>query len=303
MPQTDRASGLVAPLGVKSPCRVATTANTTLYGLQTIDGVVLVAGDRVLVRSQTSGVENGIYVASASNWERAADFDGDYDVRGGTLIRVISGALNARTTWECTSDGDLRVGVDSLTFAVTLNSNLDALTLGKTVIGYFPAASMKPSTTNGCAPLAWIESTTNKVLTGVLGFDWATVEYAQFSFHPHRGLDEAAGLVAMFEWSEGLSGGTSHGVVWQIEAQAQGDADALDGAWGSAVSVTDAGTGGTRRLSPQTPTITPGGSWSEGDSLLFRVSRMATDVSDTLNVDANLIGVTLYGTYNTHVEP
>ncbi len=51
--QTDRNAGLVAAAAIKNPCRVATTANITLSGEQTIDGVAVVAADRVLVKSQT----------------------------------------------------------------------------------------------------------------------------------------------------------------------------------------------------------------------------------------------------------
>ena len=54
----------------KQSVRVATTAAIALAGLQTIDGVVLVAGDRVLVKDQAAGAENGIYVAAAGAWAR-----------------------------------------------------------------------------------------------------------------------------------------------------------------------------------------------------------------------------------------
>jgi phage-related tail fiber protein len=54
---------------------VATTANITLSGTQTIDGVAVVAGDRVLVKSQTAPAENGIYVVSNTSWSRSLDTD------------------------------------------------------------------------------------------------------------------------------------------------------------------------------------------------------------------------------------
>ena len=61
MAQTDRATGLVGETGIKEPVRVATTANITLSGEQTIDGVAVVDGDRVLVKDQTTAANNGIY--------------------------------------------------------------------------------------------------------------------------------------------------------------------------------------------------------------------------------------------------
>jgi len=57
---------IAAGLSVKAPVIVATTANITLSGLQSIDGVTVAASDRVLVKNQTAPAENGIYVASAS---------------------------------------------------------------------------------------------------------------------------------------------------------------------------------------------------------------------------------------------
>ena len=60
---------------LKTPVRVATTSpiDLTTGGLLTIDGVTLTAGDRVLVKNQSSATENGIYVVSAGSWIRATD--------------------------------------------------------------------------------------------------------------------------------------------------------------------------------------------------------------------------------------
>ena len=62
-------------LSWKSPVVVATTANITLSGAQTIDGVAVVAGNRVLVKDQSTASQNGIYVAAAGAWSRSADMD------------------------------------------------------------------------------------------------------------------------------------------------------------------------------------------------------------------------------------
>ena len=59
---------------IKPPCRAATTANITLSGTQTIDSVVLIEGDRVLVKNQTISANNGIYDVSSGAWTRAADY-------------------------------------------------------------------------------------------------------------------------------------------------------------------------------------------------------------------------------------
>lgn len=66
-----RLSGLTP----KAPVKAATTANITLSGAQTIDTISIIAGDRVLVKNQTSSQNNGIYVAAAGAWSRSTDMD------------------------------------------------------------------------------------------------------------------------------------------------------------------------------------------------------------------------------------
>lgn len=88
----DRLSGVNGSLAVKAPVRVATTGNITLSGLQTIDGVSVAEGNRVLAWLQTDPVENGIYVASSSGWVRSPDFNGSGDFVQGTRIVVNEGA-------------------------------------------------------------------------------------------------------------------------------------------------------------------------------------------------------------------
>lgn len=107
---------MAADLAIKEPCRVATTANITLSGLQTIDGVSVSAGDRVLVRAQTSAVNNGIYVAASGAWSRASDFDGAGEVAGGTEVFVTSGTLYADIAWRVAGNGAVTPGSSSIAF-------------------------------------------------------------------------------------------------------------------------------------------------------------------------------------------
>lgn len=121
----DRLDGSISSLAVKAPCQAATTANVTLSGLQTIDGVSLADGDRILVKDQTSGSENGIYVVRSTGWERAKDFDGALDVRKGTLIRVTDGTANANSWWNISTDDPITIGTTAIAFAAGI-SDLDA---------------------------------------------------------------------------------------------------------------------------------------------------------------------------------
>src|SRR6202008_4842800 len=72
----------------KDAVRAATTANITLSAPQTIDGVALIAGDRVLVKDQTTGQNNGIYIVQTGAWTRATDADTDAEVTNGMLVPV-----------------------------------------------------------------------------------------------------------------------------------------------------------------------------------------------------------------------
>lgn len=74
--------------------RAATTANITLSGTQTVDGVSLAAGDLCLVKNQTTTANNGLYVVSASTWTRAPGFDAAATVAESDLIVVTSGTVN-----------------------------------------------------------------------------------------------------------------------------------------------------------------------------------------------------------------
>lgn len=113
----DRRYSVAEGTAVKAPCRAATTANITLSGLQTIDGVALAADDRVLVKSQTTGADNGIYTASTGTWLRTRDFDGAYDIVSGTRVFVISGTASAQIEFFVSTANPIVVGTTSIAFS------------------------------------------------------------------------------------------------------------------------------------------------------------------------------------------
>ena len=101
----------------KESVRVATTANITLSGTQTIDSVSVIAGDRVLVKNQTTGSENGIYVCAAGAWARATDADTSDKVTAGMFTLVAEGGISADTLWVLTTNDPLVVGTTALSFS------------------------------------------------------------------------------------------------------------------------------------------------------------------------------------------
>ena len=108
-------------LDVKNSVRVATTANGTLSTAfangQTVDGISLATGDRILLKDQSTGSENGIYTVNASGAPtRATDFDENSEVTGGTFFFVEEGTVNADNGFVMTNDGTVTVGTTALTF-------------------------------------------------------------------------------------------------------------------------------------------------------------------------------------------
>lgn len=103
-------------LNVKTAVKVATTANIVLSGLQTIDGVTLIAGDRVLVKSQTTDTENGVYVAASGSWTRATDSDFGTELVNAFYF-VQSGNTLQATGWVQSTPGPITIGSTSIVFS------------------------------------------------------------------------------------------------------------------------------------------------------------------------------------------
>ena len=101
-------------LNPKQAVKCATTANITLSGLQTIDGYTTLAGDRVLVKNQTSTPTNGIYIAAVGAWTRAVDMDVWAEVPG--AYTIILDGNQAQTGWVSTSADVGTINVTPITF-------------------------------------------------------------------------------------------------------------------------------------------------------------------------------------------
>ena len=101
-------------LDAKASCVVATTVNlAALSGLLTIDGVTVVAGDRVLVKNQTLTQNNGIYVAASGAWTRALDMDVWAEVPNAFTF-IETGSTQADTGWVCTANQGGTIGVTAM---------------------------------------------------------------------------------------------------------------------------------------------------------------------------------------------
>ena len=111
----------------KDACRAASVAQTSLTAPgASMDGVALLANDRVLLKNQTNNAENGIYIWSASNAAlvRATDADTGNDLRPGTTTFVVEGSINGDKSFSIISDTPITVGSTAMQWGVTGGSTV-----------------------------------------------------------------------------------------------------------------------------------------------------------------------------------
>ena len=146
-------------LDTKASCVVATTANITLSGTQTINGVAVIAGDRVLVKNQTLSQNNGIYVVSASTWARSSDMNLWAEFPSAYTF-IEQGTTQSDTGWVCTVNAGGTLGTTPVTWTqfsgagtyvagtgLTLTGNSFAITNTAVTAGSYGSASNTLSAT------------------------------------------------------------------------------------------------------------------------------------------------------------
>jgi hypothetical protein len=162
----------VAGLRTRTIAECATTANVNLTnGLEagdTIDGVTLVAGDRVLVKDQSTASENGLYLAVSSGAaSRDPEHDSIAELSGGMVV-VNQGSANDNKIFLCTTDNTGSVGSTSITYTVITPSNSGTVTsvgVADSGAGEFTVGNT-PITSSGNITLA-VNSIANTKISGL----------------------------------------------------------------------------------------------------------------------------------------
>jgi hypothetical protein len=162
----------VAGLRTRIIAEAATTGNisltTDLQNGDTLDGVTLVTGDRVLVKDQTDATANGLYIVVASG---AASRDPEHDTiaeLSGQMIVVNQGTSNDNKIFLCTTDSDATIGVSNITYTVITPANVGTVTS----VGVADSGSSEftvtgsPITSSGTISLA-VNSIANTKITGL----------------------------------------------------------------------------------------------------------------------------------------
>jgi phage-related tail fiber protein len=100
----------------KQSVRVAASSNIVLSGAKQIDGVAVIAGDRVLVANQTLAKDNGLWIVANGDWVRATDANSSAKVTPGLTVMVEEGTANGDSLWHLTTNAPITLGTTALTF-------------------------------------------------------------------------------------------------------------------------------------------------------------------------------------------
>jgi len=181
-------------LSFKQPAQVATTGNITLSGLQTIDGYTTLAGDRVLVKNQSTASNNGIYVAAAGVWTRSLDANTWAEIVSAYLF-VQSGTTQGGSSWVNTNQPGGTLGTTAITFTqfsnnaiytagagLTLTAYQFSLTPVGTASTYGSASSVPVLTTNAYGQISSVTNTSiaisgTQITSGIIGSAYLSGSY------------------------------------------------------------------------------------------------------------------------------
>lgn len=163
---------------------------------------------------------------------------------------------------------------------------------------YVPATEMYPQTTSGSSALTQVELTASQPELNVFDFDATSEEAVQFNVAFPKEWDEGTITYQVF-WT--ANSASTNNVIWGLQGVAMGTSEAINVAFGTAVTVTSAYSGTAHELTvtSESTAVTIGGTPGEDNMTFFRLYRDASNGSDDLAADARLLGVKIFYTTDT----
>ena len=207
--------------------------------------------------------------------------------------------LTITTGSNLTADRDFTINPGDAARTLTIGGDVtiddDPITVGKHTV-WIPAAAMTARDTNGAASGS-TELATNDVMLSTFDFDTTTEEGVGFHIAMPTSWNEGTVTFQPY-WTAASGSGTA---IFELAGVATSNDDALDAAPGTAQSSTDTFIAANDcHIGPESSAITIAGSPAAGDLVYFQITR---DVAtDTLGVDASLIGIKLFLTYDAAVD-
>ena len=265
-----------ALVGHRAFSSVCTTADTTEYVIYAVDASGTPLGDW----EEGKGTYSAANTLTRTTVTRSSNSNNLVSFAVGTKIVILT-PLGSRVGLAPLG------GTTGQALVKASSGDFDMAWGGLSNTRWIGAGELIPRVTNG-AGIDGEELATNKINLDYLAFDAGTAEYAQASFDWPSGFTT---LTAKLFWTAASGSGS---VVWGAQARCYADDDALDQAQGTAQTVTDTLLAASdAHITSATSSITPGGTVSAGNLTVVQVYRDATSGSDTLAVDARLIGVLL----------
>ena len=213
-----------------------------------------------------------------------------------TLAKLASGTDGELITWDASGD-PAAVAVGTSGHVLTSNGAGAAPTF-QSAVGlqtiFIPAAAMRPTSSNGCADITDVETTSGRPDLQVLDFDTSSDEHAQFQIAFPKSWDEGTITYRVF-WTSTAT--DTDGVAWGLQGVSVANDGTIDVAYGTGVVVTDDNISAAEDcLVTSTSSAVTIASAAADTMTFFRIYRDVSDANDDMAEDARLIGVQIFFT-------